>query len=302
MRCRLFLLASVALAFAVILCGARAEAVVEHCPAAVIGFHAIPEPGSGNASKTYGFKIGALGERTVSGTIAIEADKGWFTATFPSHHLYESTHTQMTGGRSYDLTVFTEPTLFVTFPSSVLVQRMWVAQASASGDGQFGWETRGSIACDPPVALVPAAFADAWNAADDDEHPPTNFVSPFGSASVASVATAVDAPIGSNCPQPFASASMVAPVLPDWPDTLGPALKSRSVSGIIEVALDAHGAVEDVWPWSASPYDELNAAEVAAASRSTYAPGIALCRAVPSLLFLRYDWSPKGVAPKALGG
>jgi hypothetical protein len=295
------ILAALAMVAGVALCVARAEAVVEHCPAAVIGFHAVAEPGSGNASKTYGFKVGALGERTVSGTIAIETDAGWFTATFPSHHLYESTRSLDVGGHSYGLTAYTEPTLFVSFPSSVLVRRMWVAQASATNDGPFGWQARGSTTCDPPVALAPSAFAGVWNAADDDEHPPTTFVSPFAPASVASVAASVDPPAGSNCAQPFRDARIVTAALPVWPDSLGPALRSRSVSGILVVALDARGTVEDVWPWAPSPYDELNAAEVSAALKGTYAPGIALCRAVPSLLFFRYEWSPKAVAPKALG-
>lgn len=274
-----------------VLCSARADAVVEFCPATVIGFHPILEPGSGNASKTYGYKVGAFGERTTSGTVAIETDKGWFTTPFGKIKLYASTRSIGTGRNEVDLTEFTAPTLFVTFPQSVIVQRMFVASATATGDGQFGWQARGNVPCDPPISLEPPEYAGVWSAADEDEHPPTTFHSPFTQPSVASAATPVEAPVGSSCAQPFVAPKMLTVAKADWPDSLGATYKNPESAGVVAVALDGRGHVEDVWPWIPSPYDELNAAQLDAAVRSTYAPGIALCRPVRSLLFFRYDWS-----------
>jgi len=276
---------------AMAVCAARADAVVEFCPATVIGFHPILEPGSGNASKTYGYKIGAFGERAISGTVAIETDKGWFTTPFGTIKLYSSTRSIGTGRNEVDLTEFTAPTLFVSFPQSVVVQRMFVASAVADGDGQFGWQARGRMPCDPPIALEPSEYAGVWSAADDDEHPPTTFRSPFTQPAVASVATPVEAPPAPNCAQPFVAPKMLTVAKATWPDSLGVTYKNPESAGVVVVALDGRGRVEDAWPWIPSPYDELNAAQVDAAVRSTYAPGIALCRPVPSLLFYRYDWS-----------
>jgi len=276
--------------FAIALCSARAQAVVEFCPATVIGFHPILDPGSGNASKTYGFKIGAFGKRTTSGTVAIETDKGWFTAPFSNVALYSATRSVGSGRNEVDLTSFTASTLFVTFPQSVIVQRMFVAQAVATGDGPFGWQARGSTPCDPPTTLLPAEFAGAWNAPDENEHPPTTFRSPFAAPSVAVAATPTDPPAGSTCAQPFVASRVLTAATAVWPDSLGVNLKNPQSAGIMAIALDGRGDVEDVWPWIASPYEELNAVEIDAAKRSTFAPAIALCRPVPSLLFYRYDW------------
>jgi len=284
----LIVLAIAILAF--VACAGRSEAVVEFCPAAVIGFHPILEPGSGNASKTYGYKIGALGKRTTSGTIAIQTDKGWYTTPFGPVALYASTRSVGSGANEIDLNAFTAPTLFVTFPQSAVVERMFVASASATGDGRFGWEARGRTPCDPPLALAPPEYAAVWSAPDDDEHPPTTFRSPLAKPAVAGVATPIESPIGANCPQPFVAPRMLTAAKAIWPDSLGENLKTPASAGILAIALDGRGKVEDVWPWLSSPYEELNAVQLDAANRSTYAPGIALCRPVPSLLFYRYDW------------
>jgi|GEM_PF-2397639 len=298
MRCRPFLRAALFVALAcffgvaVLGCAARAEAVVEFCPAAVIGFHPILEPGSGNAAKTYGYKIGAFGKRTTSGTVAIETDKGWYTTPFGPIALYSSTRSVGSGANEVDLNAFTAPTLFVAFPQSVVVRRMFVISASATGDGLFGWQARGTTPCDPPVALTPPEYAAVWSAPDDDEHPPTSFRSPFAKPSVAGAAMPVEAPAGANCAQPFVEAHVLTAPKAKWPDSLGENLKTPSSAGVVVVALDGRGKVEDVWPWLPSPYEELNAVQLDAANRATYAPAIALCRPVPSLLFYRYDWKP----------
>ncbi len=299
MKHRSFLHAVILIFIAVALCAGRAQAVAEFCPATLLGFHAITDPGTGNASRTYGYKIGALGKRTVNGLIAIETDKGWFTAPFAKLSFYSETRSFAPGRLSFDLTMFTAPTQFVTFPQNVIVRSMWVTQASATGDGAFGWQARGSTPCDPPVSVVPTGFEGVWSEPDSIEHPPTTFVSPFAKPSVAAVATPVDAPVGLGCEHPFVGASIVAPAKGVWPDTIGPAYKGDASLLYYAVALDARGRVTDVSPWGGVPEDDrdvadvLAYAEVAAARKTTYAPAIALCRPVPSIYFFRYDWLQK---------
>jgi len=288
---RIVIVAAIAVGLGFCLC-ARAEAMVEFCPAQVLGYHAVLEPGHGNASDIYGYKIGALGKRTVGGTIAIQTDAGWFTAPFSALPLNAETRILETSTQRYERTDFTAKTQFVRFPRVVDVQRMWVVEAAATGDGPFGWNAKGTVPCDPPGDPNVLNVGGGWNAPDPDEHPPTAIKNPFARAATPTDATAVDPPAGLDCAKPFVPASLTSRAAARWPEDPVRLGLPASAAPILEIALDARGGVEDVWAWAPSPYDEMTRAAIDAMKRSTFSPAVGLCRAVPSTLLYRFDWSP----------
>lgn len=92
---------------------------VEFCPAAVTDFSAAQPSG------VYGFELGAAAPRKITGSLAIETDRGWFRAPFKPQSL---------------------GVVYVRFPQPLQVLNAWLG-AAASDDPQ--WSSHGVVSCPP---------------------------------------------------------------------------------------------------------------------------------------------------------
>jgi len=170
--------------------------------------------------------------------------------------------------------------LAIHFAAPVTIQRIWMAEAKATGDGAFGWEARGRVPCDPDEVASPG------------DHRPARYHSrlakPESPVTLALAAPVPEeTPLGLDCPHPFVGAKIrrvQEPVMP-----YGVAYQDNVAT--VELAIDARGHAVDAWPYVPSPYRTVNDATVAAALESTYEPAIAFCRPVPGLYLFTFDIS-----------
>ena len=76
-------LAFVAFALLAVLLGAgRARAITEFCPAHASPLNALDATTGSPAATTFSYELDAPTPSVVSGTLAIETDKGWYAAPF----------------------------------------------------------------------------------------------------------------------------------------------------------------------------------------------------------------------------
>jgi len=252
---------------------ARAQALVEFCPATVglAGKQTAP-------AQDFVVSLNALGARTVSGSIAVQTENGWFRVVVPevpiTGHQVILTSRLETATR---VDFYSQP-LSIHFATPVTIQRIWMADAKATGDGAFGWEARGSVSCDPdelssPTDHRPARYHYAL------AKPETPITLPLAAP------VPLESPLGLDCEHPFVGARARRVEEPAMP--YGVAFEDNTAT--IELAIDARGRAIDAWPWVPSPYKAVNDATVAAALASTYAPAIAFCRPVPGLYLFTFD-------------
>lgn len=269
----------------------RAQALTEFCPAGM-SIKPVGTNGDGLLGDTtaslYGFELTAMGARTVSGTLAFDTDKGWYTAQVPAVPLAAKVRHYSTPYVKYTEQDFVSQRMYVRFPNDVRLFNTWLYRAAASDDGPFGWQARGTVSCmprpkrdirtkrrrSPLIKLDPA---------DDDRLSDA----PRASSTVLD-AKASSALFSENCPEPFKDAVATAPVTPQWPIGLRPAAETSSV---VMVAVNADGSVADAWIDGPSGYQQFDAEAVDAAKHSKYTGALAYCQAVPGTYLFNVTWS-----------
>jgi TonB family protein len=266
-----------------------ASATVEFCPATLQ-----IQPVGQNNSKTdrpaqlYGFNLYAHSPRSVVASVAFDTNGGWYTLEVPRITLSPKQRHYASGPERFTRTDFVSQTMYVRFPSPVVINDAWVFQASAQGDGPFGWEKQGEVNCDPsgpgltsqapvPQLALDPKDQDALGAA------PSQKSMIFAAATTQPIERAA-------CAQPFQDATVTNAVTPDYPDAVS-ALRAGGVS-TVEVDINADGSLADAWVWGPSYYSELNAAALQAARNSKYKPKRAYCRNVPGRYFFQVTFSP----------
>lgn len=260
----------------------KAQAAVEFCPATVAG-----SSGPGGA-QIYAYRLQAEGTRSVTGEVAIQTDAGWYAAAFKDVALANHASRYDTDEGTYRLTQAVSPLLYVRFPKPVRVTGLWVRRASATGDREFGWDARGTIACAPQVyrpagESAPSAGADRLH--DEDRLPYDAAPSPKDA-----VATANPIPpeAPAACAVPFVDAWTSDVAAPHYPHSIG----TVGAVVMIRVAISSEGHLLDAWVAGNSGLSSFEPYALAAAQQTTYHNAVAYCRPVPSVYSFRVEFTP----------
>ncbi len=248
---------------------APAAATVEYCPASVGDASTFPgRPG------LVGFSVRAFGERSVSGTITAQTDKGWFVFPFSAAQVSKHRDSYTFRDVSFDRNDFYSQPLFVQFPAPVAIQAWWVSQAAATGDGAFGWSAKGVVDCRPTSAATGPSRKHV-----------AGLLSPVYREIIAAppaqmpivVAVPVAAPFTWQGARPFSMAKATSVSQPDYPT----GTDARAGLTEVKVAISATGVLDDAWVVVPSGSSRFDRSALHAARRSQYVAGTAFCKPEP---------------------
>jgi len=290
-----FLLLVALCSAAVLAVRAPAPAATEFCPArAQLELAGVTAPAGGlvPSSSTYSLVLSALSARTVSGTVVMRTDSGWYTLPFNDVGLTAYPQKWKDSFNTFTAPSFLSPVMYLKFPQPVVMRAWFVSDASTSGETVFGWDAKGKVTCaggrDISIIAVGSGAYSA-NPTRGDLH----WENPVPASTAAPPADAVlltpsltSAPGSLDCALPFADATVTKPIAPRFP------LASRGESGetFVQVAIGADGKVQDAWVWGPSGDGLLDAAALEAAQDSKYAPARAFCQNVPGIYIFRTEF------------
>jgi hypothetical protein len=269
----------------VFVCGTRALAAAEFCPAIVGALH--PIDGTTVAS-LYAFALDAQGPRSVRATIAIETNAGWFTANVGQTELTKRTYQIDDGYARFSRDAYESAAQFVRFPQPVAIREAFVLNAQTSGDETFGWDAKGDVTCQAPPRFeqfspsVTARIVRVANPRTDLDSQPTPGT-PMLVAKPASV------PGRTDCQNPFVAVGVVKAAPPAFPPGYG---VTGTFVTLIAVAINSNGTVNDAWVYAPSGAALLDAAALKAAQRSTYHGGTSFCEPAPGTYLFRAEFRP----------
>jgi TonB family protein len=277
-----------------------AYADVEFCPA-TLHYQRVGAPSDAKApGALYGFDLTALGARTIaSATLAFDTNGGWYTVDVPGVTLVEKPRRYRASWVSFTRREYASPILYARFPKPVIVAHAWVYTATTHGDSQFGWDSEGTVQCDPiqpdvlPIAVdgfKPAPHAPAaWYTLDSRDRDPL-WATPQSGSFIEDAR--ISKPLESTtCAAPFRDATVKDQAQPQYPVSAR-AVQGGEASTTVEVAIDADGRLHDAWVWGPSGYTVLDQESLRAARQSTYEAAQAYCKPVPSTYFFRVTFSP----------
>jgi hypothetical protein len=285
-----------ALASFALFAAAPAKAVTESCPARLAAQAVSPTARNSQGPATlFGFELTAYGPRTVSATLEFDTDQGWFSLDVPAVTLAEKDRRYAVGFAHDTIRDWVSPVMYARFPSAVQVRHSWIFSAAATGDGPFGWQKLGRVACSPPPPsmetygnLRAISYATSMrsgaavtresiilDSADEDKLAQTPDPSSRVFPAAASPAMAQ-----SNCDKPFVEASPRQIVAPGFPSSM----VGSPFPGVvgIRIALNADGSLADAWVWATSGYRSYDDVALSAIHQSTYTGAVAYCGPVPS--------------------
>jgi hypothetical protein len=260
-----------AISAAFVLCGTRAEAMVEQCPARASGL--LPTAKAPTAT-ILSYSLGALSQRTVDATIIADTNLGWFSWSVSGVPLGRVKRTDTAGTWPVPYEAWSSPSLSVAIPGDALITHAWVTAGKVSGgEATFNWDAKGPVTCDVPGFDAPPSPA------------------PSLPAPAAVAAVPADAAIAKPTTAPFDVASCEKPFVAAAPKS-GPPLNAALLgsanqglaaeAAVIDVALDASGKVLDAWI-EGSTHSAFDRLAMAGALNSTYTPAVSYCRPVEGI-------------------
>lgn len=248
---------------------------------------AVDAGGKSEPAALYGFQLTAEGgARSVSATLALDTDAGWFAAAIPQTPLLPFRAKIATNYSTYEKQYWRSQKLYVALGTAVTVKHYFLVDA-AGDDPQ--WKQRGAVTCLPHNIPVPsqerANGYDGFKILNED----VVLSAAPGSGDTILKAAPSKALASDNCAQPFKPATARDAITPNYPAGLG--LQSKTVS-VAEIALDANGNIVDAWTDRPSGYDVLDNAAVHAAMASKYTGAISYCTPIPSLYLYHVTFAP----------
>ncbi len=210
-----------------------AAAAQQQCPAAAVGF--LPA----NAARTvFGFFLTSPKTRELSGSVALDSDRGWFRIAFGPVR----TDRKEAGS-------FASRVLYARFPEPIRIRRAWLDDP---GEG-----------CYPPqetLQKLPAAVGDS--------------VARSPSPGDVVIAATIRAPYGRmDCAQPFAPVRALTVVEPQF----SPGQATFPGTAVVDVTVLPDGSVANAEVVEGSKTYGFDRAAVEAAKLSKYAPATAYC-------------------------
>lgn len=248
---------------------ARARAAAEFCPAAVAGAPAPVDAAS------YRLRLRAISERSVSGFIRIQTDKGWYAAAFSGLPLRQLSKQYNDEGFAFSHDDYYSDDLVVRFPQSVSVTYAYVSQAVTKGETLLDWDKEGSVTCLPTPSSPKRA--------------PVPALPPLSKSAVALAAKPIDPPFAQACPNPFADVELSRAAQLHVPSLFAHDNFTSVPAGTaaVVVAVERDGSVVDAWLWESSGTPLLDQAALDQARKSAFTPGRAFCRNVPGYFLMR---------------
>lgn len=133
---------TIALMYVTILAaGARARAdVFEYCPVELTG------PAQVVASNELALEFQSDGPRTASGSLFVLGTVGWQQADFTAVTLAQADVTVDQRGVQFTRHPYRSQPLYITVPNASGVLAVFIVQAQATGDPNYGWDQRGMVA------------------------------------------------------------------------------------------------------------------------------------------------------------
>ena len=292
---RVFLAAFIGLTF--FLCAHKpASALVEFCPAA-LEYQAVGQSEDYTGPATlYGFELTALGARTItSATLALDTSEGWYTLSVPQLAIVAKDRHYTGPTNRFVRRDFVSPVMYAQFSRAVIVAHAWVFTVAAQNDGEFGWQTLGTVSCDPSPAAAPdqsrrrrplrhQGYLLDPSDADRLSAPPA----PGALVMAPNVSKALES---SACPEPFREATVKVLNYPRLPPAMRDFLSGPATTSV-EVAIDSNGTLRDAWTWGPSGYRQLDTEAIRAARNSAYVGARAYCRSVPGTYQFRVTFNP----------
>ncbi len=276
---------------------ARAEAMVEYCPAMVTMSPAGAPgaaPGAAPRASTYALWLSASTPRNVSGRAAIHTDAGWYVVNVPETALTQVTQQWKDRYVQFSRRVAQSAPLFVSFPKPVSVASAFMLNAKTQGETQLGWDAKGTVQCSPQIDRLERPRSNRQLAPTGMQPHLISplFVAPQPPASAQVLPAMLSSgPGDTSCPVPFRDAKAFNLPRVPYPE----AAKYRSVKygdAFVEVAISATGSVDDAWIFAPTGSPPLDQAAVRAAKMTSYKPAIAFCQKVPSIYSFLSEFKP----------
>lgn len=240
----------------VLACSAAAVARPEPCPAFMWHRPAAPAQGDGRSSGLV-FGLAAESPRTIAAArIVADTDRGWYVWDVSNVILTLRTTGDGESTRSV-----------ATFDGALIVRHAWVLAARTSAAGAV------EQTCEVP----------AFRSAAD---PPLQAQNPVGFPHVAAVA--VPAPYATDCPRPFAEASVARAVRATFPSSV----PVGSYTSQVLVELGENDDLIDAWVYKGSLNPALDASALAAAKASSYRSPVSYCQKTQGNYLFRVDFTP----------
>ncbi|MGA9018463.1 MAG: hypothetical protein WB438_05990 [Candidatus Cybelea sp.] len=253
--------AGVATLTLLLVCGAQAEARTEFCPAAISYAPGAPADAAGRSASLV-FTLDSESPRTiVSGTIVADSDGGWYS--------WDVANLPLTG----TIPRIRSESVVADFPKAVVVRHAWIIHARTAGDA-FGWQTLGDVSCGIPAFGVPAARIEKPLPDDGLHHVTATPIAPLFST---------------ECPRPFAPATVTHAVQPPFP-RFAQRLIGVSYTSEIEVAVGQSDAVLDAWVYKSSGVTALDASALSAARASSFASAVSYCQKAEGYYLYRSEF------------
>jgi TonB family protein len=265
----------------------RALAVTEYCPARVSPFH--PLDGTGHAT-LFSYDLGAESARSVTGTLFVHTEDGWYAVRFPPTLLVQHTYDYQNPYAAFSRVTYESAPLYVRFPRPVALKGVFVGDARATGDQVLGWDSSGDVICSPPAGIEakpdPSALPDRQRLMN----PRTDLDAlPSADATIA-VASATSSPVSSDCAEPSKNASVTEPASLEYPEFE----RRRGASAVVdvEVAINASGTLDGAWIFAPSGSKWFNEAALRSARMSKYTGGTAYCRPANAIYIFQAVFTP----------
>lgn len=251
---------------------ARAKAAAEFCPAMIEG---APQRVSAGV---YELRLAAMSERSVTGMAQFETPQGWYTAAFASVKLHEKPKQAVSQANLFMLNGYISDPVYVKMPADVAISYAYVSQASTSGETFFGWDSKGTMPCEP-VGLM-------------DSVPPPDPIATPSSHDAIIAAHPIASPVGTACTRPLGKVTFKnAPPMKMPAMFQGGYTALQAKPTIVAVAVDPSGGVVDDWVWQSSGTPVLDDAAANEARKATFGPAQAFCRYVPGYYLFHVTWS-----------
>jgi hypothetical protein len=265
------LLALLAVSAAFVLSGARAEAMVEQCPARASDLQATAK---GPSATVFTYTLGALSQRNVDATLIADTNLGWFTWSVSGIALGRVKLTDVAGTWPVPYDAWSSSPMTIAIPGDAVVKHAWVTNGRVNGsESMFNWNAKGSVTCDVP------AF----------DAPPSSAPAPVAPAAIAALPG--DTPVAKPAAAPFDSMTCDKPFVAAAPKS-GPPLNSAFLGGaneglaaeaaVIDVAIDGSGNILDAWI-EGSTHSAFDRLAMAGAMNSKYTAAVSYCRPVEGI-------------------
>ena len=266
----------------------RTDAMTSICPAYASALNPLDAAAGSKMATTFSYELDALSPETVSGTLSVQTDAGWYQVPFGPTVLAAHKESYRLGQTVFTRNNIFSDVLYVRFPKPVSISDEFVSTITTD-DVSFRWPTTIGMTCENAGGPILIARASPDRTHPDDVWPlhPALLAEPSTVAPLAASTRAFDA---LGCATPFKNATPVKQRLPDFPDD---AKGIRApVTVIVAVVVDATGKVSDDWVVAPSSIEPLNRASLLAAEASTFSPTISRCQPVVSAYLFHATFIP----------